>query len=50
MDGTPYFNIRRQSLNIKDVLLPRKDEHIERVTELKYNYIFDEVIKQLKGK
>lgn len=50
IDGTPYFNIRRQSLNIKDVLWPRKDEHIERVTELKYNYIFDEVIKQLKGK
>lgn len=29
-------------------MVSHKDEHIERVTELKYNYIFDEVIKQLK--
>lgn len=46
IDGSPYFNIKRQSLNIKEVLSPRKDKHIEGITELKYNYIFNDVIKQ----
>ena len=46
IDGSPYFNIKRQSLNIKDVLSSRKNEKIEEISEAEYNIVFNEVIKQ----
>ena len=46
IDGSPYFNIKRQSLNIKDVLSSRKNEKIEEISETEYNIVFNEVINQ----
>ena len=40
------LHIKRQSLNIKDVLSSRKNEKIEEISEAEYNIVFNEVIKQ----
>ena len=46
IDGSPYFNIKRQSVDIKDVLSSRKNEKIEEISEAEYNIVFNEVINQ----
>lgn len=46
-DGSPYFNIKRESVDIKDVLSSRKYEKIKESSEEEYNNIFNEMIKQI---
>lgn len=46
-DCSPYFNIKRESVDIKDVLSSRKYEKIKESSEEEYNNIFNEMIKQI---
>ena len=46
-DGSPYFNIKRESVDIKDVLSSRKYEKIKESSKEEYNNIFNKMIKQL---
>lgn len=47
VDESPCFNIKRESIDIKDVLTARLNEKIEKSSESEYNNIFYNIIKQI---
>lgn len=49
LDGSDYFMINRESVNIKEVLDERLDEKIEYISENEFNTVFNDTVNKLIG-